>query len=118
MQGKVFKNLQYLVHTEGCVFLEARKHHTDAKYCFMCNLVKSEVSDVMDPEENNSEIYRFFVISFALLFLVNNGIFSCVLQIKSLDINVPSKGVSHNTRSHLILFSCLLPNHTNSKYCF
>ena len=48
--------------------------------------MKNEVSDIMDPEENLSEIRRFFVISFALSFLVRNDIFSCVLQIKSLDI--------------------------------
>jgi len=48
------------------------------KYCILCNLMKSEDSDIMDPEENISEVYRFFVISFALIFLVNNGIFPCV----------------------------------------
>jgi hypothetical protein len=41
--------------------------------------MKSEDSDVKDPEENISAIYRLFVISFALIFLANNGVFSCVL---------------------------------------
>jgi len=86
VQSKVFKNYQYFVQTLGYVLLEARKHHTHTKYCFLCNLMKNEVSDIMDPEENLSEIRRFFVISFALSFLVRNDIFSCVLQIKSLDI--------------------------------
>jgi len=71
--------------------------------------MKREVSDIMDPEQNLSEIYRFFVISFALIFLLSNDLFSRVLQIKSLDINMPSKGVSHKSRSYLILCSCLLP---------
>jgi hypothetical protein len=40
----------------------------------------------MDPKENLREICRFFLISFTLTIMVCNGIFSCVQQIKSLDI--------------------------------
>jgi hypothetical protein len=35
---------------------------------FLYNSVKSEVSDIIDSEENRSEIYKFFVKSFNLNF--------------------------------------------------
>jgi hypothetical protein len=49
-----------VVHTPGCLLFEARKHHTDAKYCFLQKLMKGEVSNIMDSEENLSKIYRSF----------------------------------------------------------
>jgi hypothetical protein len=39
-------------------FLETRKHRTDAKYCSVWKLVKGEVFEIMESEENRSGIFR------------------------------------------------------------
>jgi hypothetical protein len=49
--------------------------------------LKDEFTDILDPEEKVSEIYMFSLINFALIVLVSSGVFSCVQQIKSLDLH-------------------------------
>jgi hypothetical protein len=40
--------------------------------------MKCEVSNIMESEERFSEIFRFILISFALIVLESSGIFLCV----------------------------------------
>lgn len=67
-----------MVHTPSSFLLEARKRHADGKDCFLYKLVKGDISDIMDSEENLGEIFMLFLISFILTALVSNRIFSCV----------------------------------------